>query len=812
MRKDTDMEPKNLATYALKPANTAIINAAECYQLAEEKAAEYFASLSQQVNEKNYVPTLTNDIQSWKHNHIHRHSLLPRFFGGNNKPDPKEYHQYIQWLNYTDKLDNYLYRSISYIFMRDLGKDPDSPDTQIRVRSEVERLKGQLTSSTSSERTNKTETISMSWLYRKAQQEHIESTMIWVIDKLRTVSSNIPEGMDAEQAERKLIKIIAGVLLHEIEEIDGKISSEVRAGKLEKAIRLGYSYGLTYPFIDDLLDADILSTEDQTRYSYLIRTTLITGSVPELGEWRGKNGNLVRYVHSELQEAFEYIKAHQRPESMKLFFEQAYVFFNSQEVDRNKELSNPNYSNEELYIPIILKSSSSRLIVRSVISAPKDSGFDKRTFYYGIYNQLADDFTDMFEDLKAGAVTPYTYYIKYHDQRPDLINPFELYWTIISNLIHIVYHSNTKTCEVILDRAINGLKRFKERVGTNKYNEVMALFASGNPKFNDIVQKMVRKADDVDFFDKLLRDRIITNLKNEKAEQRTFENTMKAVRKEINGILKIPNNGEFSSMSSTIVDGANYSLEADGKRLRPLVAWAMGVNGYGLDPEAMVPLLRSLEYMHTASLIIDDLPSQDDANFRRGRPTLHKAYSFATAELTGLFLTQKAVEEQASLDQFDLNTVLGLIRYSARVTEDMCKGQAMDLDSKGKQLTLEQLNSMCFYKTGLAFEASLVMPAILAHAKDWEIEALKRFARHAGIAFQIKDDLLDSEGDSNILGKPTGKDAENNKSTYVTILATDGARKEMWNQYCEAMDVLIDIPRNITFLKQFMNYIVNRDH
>jgi hypothetical protein len=100
------------------------------------------------------------------------------------------------------------------------------------------------------------------------------------------------------------------------------------------------------------------------------------------------------------------------------------------------------------------------LIVRSVISAPEDEGFNKRTFYYGIYNQLADDFADLFDDMDAGAVTPYTYYLTYYDKRPELINPFELYWTVISHLIHHVYQSDPKTCEVILDRAINGLKRF----------------------------------------------------------------------------------------------------------------------------------------------------------------------------------------------------------------------------------------------------------------------------------------------------------------------------------------------------------------
>lgn len=134
-----------------------------------------------------------------------------------------------------------------------------------------------------------------------------------------------------------------------------------------------------------------------------------------------------------------------------------------------------------------------------MISAPADEGFEERTFFFGLYNQLADDFADMTEDMSDGAVTPYTYYLKYHKQRPDLINPFELYWAVISNLIHSVYHSDAKAREVILDRAINGLKRYKERVGSDKYNETMRIFAAGNPEFNRLIQILVDKADDVDF-------------------------------------------------------------------------------------------------------------------------------------------------------------------------------------------------------------------------------------------------------------------------------------------------------------------------
>ncbi|WP_407271009.1 polyprenyl synthetase family protein [Radiobacillus sp. PE A8.2] len=784
-----------------------IINADRCYRKAEEKAAAYFTSLLVQIEKQAYVPILTKDFQAWKPNHIHHRSILSLFVRGQRNSDKLGYHKYIQWLNHSGKLENYLDRSISYIYMRDLGKSLASSETQDRIQDVVKSLKNQVIN----DQGDSGQDFTMAGLYRWAQREGVESAVIWVIDKLRTVSTNIPSGMDVEHAQRKLIKTIAGVVMHEMEEMHTEIQVKERTKKLDRAIRLGFSYGLTYPFIDDLLDAAVLSKQEKEQYSDLIRTTLVSGSVPELGEWTGENASLIKFVHSELRDAFEYIKKHQPPETANSFFEQSYVFFHSQEVDRIKQLSNQNYTNEEIYIPIILKSSCSRLIARSVISASEDEGFQDRTFYYGIYNQLADDFADMFNDLEVGAVTPFTYYLKYHHVRPDLINPFELYWAVITHLIHDVYQSDMKTCEVILDRAINGLKRFKERVGIEEYNQVMKLFTVNMSTFNRIVQKLVRKADDVDFFDKLIRDHFLAILKNDRKEKQEFKNQVKSIRKEINSILYIPETDSSSTMNDPIIDAANYSLKGDGKRLRPIVTWVMGVKAYQLDRSAIIPLLKSLEYMHTASLILDDLPSQDNASIRRGRPTLHEVYNIAIAELTSVFLTQKATSEQASLD-FDSKTVLRLIEYSSKMTAEMCKGQALDLESKGKQLTLEQLNLMCFYKTGLGFEAALIMPAILGQVEQAEMNALKKFAYHAGVAFQIKDDLLDVEGNASMLGKQIGKDAENNSSTFVSILGHEGAKKEMWEHFCLATESLEDVQNHCPFLNHFLSYMIHRNY
>lgn len=783
-----------------------LIDTDACYRQMEEKAHAYFETLSEQLREKTYINQLTNDIHLWKKNHVHSFPSL--FFNRKRERYSRDYHRYIKYLHHTGKLENYLDRSISYIYMRDLGKALDSTKTQNRIQKSVNQLKNHLVNSLTE---TKMESYNLAGLFRWSQNEGVESSFIWLTDKLKTVRDQIPEGLNSDEAQRKLIKIIVGVVMHVLEEMDDEISPKDKSVRLDEAIRLGYSYGLTYPFIDDLLDSNILSPNEKIRYTNLIRSALTTGVVPDLDDWSGENKEFIQFVHAELRDAFEYIKSHQRLETTEVFYKDSYVFFQSQEVDRNKSMENQKLTNEEIYIPVILKSAASRLIVRSIISAPEDEGFESRTFYYGLYNQLADDFADMFEDEKTGSVTPYTYYLKYYRTRGDLINPFELYWTVISFLIHEVYQSDPKTCEVILNRAINGLKRFKRKWGTQKYEEIMGILTFEIQSFNGLIQKMVKKADDVDFFDKLLRDHMINHFRKERKEREDFIEMTRSIREKINNRLQLKSYKQVFLSNDYILDAVNYSLGDGGKRLRPIITWMMAVHCYHMDEADIFPLLRSLEYLHTASLIFDDLPSQDNASLRRGKQTLHEVYNVATAELSGLFLTQKAVEEQTTLQRFNSEKVLEMIHYSSGVITDMCRGQAMDLEEKDK-ISLEQLNKMCFYKTGIGFEASLIMPAILAGVDEEEKKALKKFAYHTGIAFQVKDDLLDHQGNTISLGKPTNLDVKNNKSTFVTVLGKEEAKRAMWEHYCLGLDALQEIPGNKAFLKHFLSYVVNRDN
>jgi geranylgeranyl pyrophosphate synthase len=782
------------------------------YTNAERKAAHYLALLQEELGHKSYRDTLLTDFRLWEKELIKPSAWQSALSLAGRKPDYKDYGKFLRWQRLTGGLDDYLERSVTYMYMRDLGKDLASPSTQRRIEKLVAFLKQHLIPSSDSSNDSKgiPEHMSLAGIYRWAQREGVELAVIWAINKLRRVSDRIPPEMNAEHAVRKLIKIMIGVVLHVMDDMDDHILPAERSRRLDQGIRLGYSYGLTYPFIDDLMDSGVLDDAEKSQYARMIRHTLLHGSVPDVKNWTGNNAGLIQYVHGELREAFETIRKHQNPESLPIFYEQSYVFFQSQDIDRDKSPKVTNYTNEELLLPIIIKSASSRLIVRSVIGAQEDEAFDQRTFYYGLYNQLADDFADMYDDLAAGAVTPYTYYWSNHRERPDLLNPFELYWAVVAHLIHRVYRAQPTARKVILERAIGGIKRFKQKVGVDTYQSFMRVFAVGDASFDNMLERLIQKADRVDFFDKLLREQMVSTLRSNREQKERFSATVKGIREEINALLPLQAQGGSEILGESLTDAANYSLEGSGKRIRPIVAWVMCVEEYGLSPSSIAPLIRSLEYMHTASLIFDDLPTQDNASSRRGKPTLHLVHNSATAELTGLFLIQKAIEEQSSLTGFSPKSVLQLIQYSSSKAADMCRGQEMDLRTRGQALTLEELNILCYYKTGIAFEASLLMPAILAGADEKEIQALKKYAYHAGIAFQIKDDLLDAEGNVAMLGKPVGQDESNSSSTFVTLFGKDGATKTMWEHFCLASEALNELPRDSAFLAHLLHYLIQR--
>lgn len=227
-----------------------------------------------------------------------------------------------------------------------------------------------------------------------------------------------------------------------------------------------------------------------------------------------------------------------------------------------------------------------------------------------------------------------------------------------------------------------------------------------------------------------------------------------------------------------IYEAVEYSLMAGGKRLRPVIMM-MTAKMLGKSPNTVLPFAAAIEMIHTYSLIHDDLPAMDDDDLRRGRPTNHKVFGEAMAILAGDALLTKAFEVASDFDDETVSRerVLRAISVLAKSAgaDGMVGGQVVDIESRNEDAELlKYLHSL---KTGALIKASGMIGAILSGANDEEISAVESFCENLGIAFQIQDDILDVVGSEEELGKPIGSDAENEKSTYVTIFGIEKARK-----------------------------------
>lgn len=216
-----------------------------------------------------------------------------------------------------------------------------------------------------------------------------------------------------------------------------------------------------------------------------------------------------------------------------------------------------------------------------------------------------------------------------------------------------------------------------------------------------------------------------------------------------------------------------------GKRMRAQLVYATGYL-LGCRTGNMDPAAAALELIHAFSLIHDDLPAMDDDALRRGKPTVHIAFDQATAILAGDALQTLAFETLATADWPDAVKVDVLKRLlSATGSLGMCGGQQLDMDAGGKALALEELQRVHAMKTGALIKAAVLIPAAIAGADSEATEALAAFAEDLGLAFQIRDDILDVDASTEQLGKSAGKDAAQSKSTYPALLGLDGAKSQL---------------------------------
>lgn len=309
-------------------------------------------------------------------------------------------------------------------------------------------------------------------------------------------------------------------------------------------------------------------------------------------------------------------------------------------------------------------------------------------------------------------------------------------------------------------------------------------------------------------------------------------------RQRINGLLANSLQEAFQPLFATtdynghldrLKQAMHYCLLSGGKRLRPLLVYgsAMAVgaplpmdgNEPSLDAEQQTTLVAldriacAIEMVHAYSLVHDDLPAMDDDKLRHGKPTCHLAFDEATAILVGDALQACAFEQLADLAGC-AETKVTLIHWLARAAGPcgMVGGQIMDIEAVGKTIDEPHLQTMHQLKTGALIDAAVVMGAIFSGARQHQQAKLTQYARAIGLAFQMRDDILDRNGDRVTLGKQPGTDQARNKPTYPQLLGLEGTQKKVHALYQQALDALADFGQRAQILRDLSGHIVTRHY
>ncbi|MBP3309732.1 MAG: polyprenyl synthetase family protein [Ruminococcus sp.] len=268
---------------------------------------------------------------------------------------------------------------------------------------------------------------------------------------------------------------------------------------------------------------------------------------------------------------------------------------------------------------------------------------------------------------------------------------------------------------------------------------------------------------------------------------------------------------ESESAQKNLIDAMNYSLEAGGKRIRPVLVYAF-TEAFGGDYRSAAAPASAIEMIHTFSLIHDDLPAMDNDDFRRGKPSCHKAFGEAMAILAGDALSVlpfEIISDDKTLSDAQKVKIISVLSKAVG-RNGMIGGQVIDMENEQRDDVYEaNLRNMYRHKTGELIAVSCVMGCICAGADENSIKIAADYGYKLGLAFQIIDDILDVTSTTEELGKPVGSDAEENKTTFVTLYGIEKAQGIADNITCEALDCLEKLGNN-EFLKELTEMLLNR--
>ena len=694
--------------------------------------------------------------------------------------------------------------------------------------------------------------------------ENNTDEFIWIQEKIKYACDIIPIQILLEGGLQKVVRVMLAHTIFALNSLDETLNEQEIDKVIFRAIQSGFYYGLSHPLIDDISDSPYY-LDDELRHKM---ETLINQGLSgfEIEEDSIPDNPI---AHAILNIFYELKKLYPREEN-KFLWESFYVLYRAQLEDR-KNIDGI-YDEDDVYIPIILKSAFSR-IISGAFTRNISIDFVNNAFMTSLIAQLTDDFRDQEHDEKLYQFTPFTWinqkdihnkdthinhedihinhedihedtHIKQKkDTHEDIHNKDTHNKDIHNKDTHInhedthikqkkdIYHEPFHIYMAVMtyQNHING-----KDSGSSEASMYVIITAfiklykkSGKENFKLFLEKNLKDEKTKNYLFKLTQlnidhedpESIITkNLKymgfriKERNILKNFHDFMKSNLSFIENNLFIESSGDLPEQKK-LLEAMNYSISAGGKRIRPLLA-LMTAQYYDIERERLTPLLKSLEYLHTASLILDDLPAQDNASMRRGKPTNHIVYGEHTAQLVSVSLISLSFGQMIQLKTFDDNLVKDVINYASDVIgyKGVSSGQLMDIE--GKSDSVEKLKTLSHLKTGLAIEAGIWSVAKLSSVSNEDLELWKSFSRNLGLLFQIKDDILDVEGDKKELGKDVGIDKYNNSSTFVSNLSIEGAHTLLIETYMETKKDLesLKLKGDTILFEGILDFIMIRNH
>ncbi|CAF4248226.1 unnamed protein product [Rotaria sp. Silwood2] len=690
----------------------------------------------------------------------------------------------------------------------------------------------------------------------------------WLLEKWRDALRTFPMMLTKVGAFGRLLRTTIGVGIARLFNFAETMVSNnqildllLMNEQLFRALQIGFYFGIAYAIVDCIQDeiqnSNTISSQHLaffkieeyenerllTPVEIVDKWLLIMEDLLSGGEFNRKEIPKTPLTPLLLETFDSLISLTKSINVTNVVFNDLALLLRSQRMDK-KTMENF-YDDVELYLGAMLKSHFSYTCTIYMANIQSTSEENERLWTMPFIAQLTDDCRDFYEDFQSNSVTSFTHYASFigRQQSSDkhLLNPFYVFLYSCCDM-YLSSGRDIQTGAFVGRRIARTLRSIEINLGASALREFLYLFCHDNlPLHNYFWINLRSHFPNVSDPEKSFI-RIINKASIQYAQiNRKLETYVGDHLKQIEDALHIHSFNNNQKPSSDIdkdeqllISAMNYSVKAGGKRLRPLLMMMVS-DLYNLELKNMLPLACGIEYLHTSSLIFDDLPAQDNSDLRRGRSTLHKTVidndipenlCEGRAQLAAVDLiavSMSLINHDLVKNGFSPERVNQVINEISLSMHDLCIGQMMDLRAahmgmeKENEL-LDELDHIAWFKTGKAIEVVLITPAILAmsssssssvNIQSIDLNKIRELGRLMGILFQMRDDLLDVEGEN--IGKPAALDVKNNTVTYVSILGVEGTRQRLKEFRQQTLKLVNECwPSGAGTIRDVVNYIVDR--